>query len=532
MLDFRILGPLEVVGDDGPIQLGGPKQRATLAILLLSANQIVSVERLADDLYAGAAPVTAVTQVQRQISELRRLLGPDCGIETRVPGYVIRLDPDQLDLNRFERRAEEAAKALARGEAQRAVDLQREALELWRGFPLDDLAFDPFARVAIARLEEIRLAAVEHRVDAELALGRHGELIAELEELVTLHPLRERFRAQLMLALYRSGRQAEALETFRRGRQSMVEGFGIEPGPALRDLERAILNHDPALEPGGSSRPPALQVRAVLVLPFAWEAVDPLLAVAEPLANAPGRELIIAQLVADEKELGPAASALNARRTTLAVRARSAAFTSDARAEDALRLAASNDVDLVLVDVPSGLNGPRLPDELVAILKGSPADVGLLAGTEIDLGGDAAVFVTFGGGEHDWAALEVAAWVASAALLRLTLVGARADPGRGLRDASRLLADASLAVQRTVGVDTEPILVEPAQDAIVAAVETAGIVVAGLPMRWEAEGLGSVRRALVQDARPATLLVHAGARPGGLAPRETRTRFSWSIESR
>lgn len=428
----RILGPLEVVGDEGPIPLGGPKQRATLAILLLSVNRIVSVERLADDLYAGAPPVTAVTQVQRQVSELRKVLGADCGIETRSPGYVIQLAPGQLDLDRFERRTEEAGKALAQGDARRASDLLSEALALWRGFPLDDLAFEPFAQLATARLDEIRLAAVEQRVNAELALGRHRELIAELEALVAQHPLRERFRAQLMIALYRSGRQAEALEAFRSGREAMVEGFGIEPGSALRELERAILNHDASLEAGQTSRSVETPVRAVLVLPFAEDAVDLLLSVAEPLATVPGRELIIVQPVADESELRRVASGPNARRAALEVSARSAAFTSETPAEDALRFAASNDVDLLLVDAPAGFDGQALPSELAAMLKGSPADVGLL----------------------------------------------------------------------------------------------------GMPMRWEAEGLGHVRRALVQAAKPATLLVHAGTRPGGLAPGETRTRFSWSIEGR
>jgi DNA-binding SARP family transcriptional activator len=204
VLEFRILGPLEVVGEHGPVRLGGPKQRATLAILLLNVNRVVSVDRLADDLYSGAAPVTAVTQVQRQISELRKALGAESLIETRSPGYVIRLQPDQLDLHRFERLAEEAA----RGEPRLAVELLREALDLWRGGPLADLAYEPFARTATERLEEIRLAALEQRIEAELALARHAEVIPELEQLVAEHPFRERFRGQLMLALYRSGRQA------------------------------------------------------------------------------------------------------------------------------------------------------------------------------------------------------------------------------------------------------------------------------------------------------------------------------------
>jgi DNA-binding SARP family transcriptional activator len=143
--EFRILGPIEVAADIGPVRLGGLKQRATLAILLLSANRVVSVERLADDLYAGAPPVTAVTQVQRQISELRKTLGSASAIETRSPGYVIRLASEQLDLNRFERQTHDASQALVRGEAEQAADLLRQALGLWRGAPLADLAYEPFA---------------------------------------------------------------------------------------------------------------------------------------------------------------------------------------------------------------------------------------------------------------------------------------------------------------------------------------------------------------------------------------------------
>jgi len=248
VLEFRILGPLEVVGEAGPIPLAGPKQRATLAILLLNANRVVSVERLADDLYSGAAPVTAVTQVQRQISELRKALGSASVIETRSPGYVIRLSAGQLDLDHFQLRAEEAGRALARGEARTAADLLREALGLWRGAPLADLAYESFAQTSINRLGELRLAALEQRIDAELALGSHAELVGELEQLVAEHPLQERLRGQLMLALYRSGRQAEALDVYRATRDRLVEELGIEPTPALHQLERAILAQDSSLD--------------------------------------------------------------------------------------------------------------------------------------------------------------------------------------------------------------------------------------------------------------------------------------------
>src|SRR5262245_34634100 len=222
MLEYRILGPVEVVRNGSPVTLGGPRQRATLAILLLNANRVVSIDRLADDLYAGAPPVTAVTQVQRQISELRKALGPPAAIETRAPGYVLRLGPEQLDLAQFERLAEDAGTEFRRGEKEAAAELLREALRLWRGEPLADLAGEPFATVAVRRLDEIRLVALERRVEADLTLGRHSELIPELEALVVSEPLRERFRAQLMLALYRSDRQTEALDAYRAARETLV----------------------------------------------------------------------------------------------------------------------------------------------------------------------------------------------------------------------------------------------------------------------------------------------------------------------
>jgi DNA-binding SARP family transcriptional activator len=531
VLEYRILGPLEVVGEQGLLRLGGPKQRATLAILLLSANRVVSVERLADDLYAGATPVTAVTQVQRQISELRKLLGSSSGIETRSPGYVIRVAPDQLDLNRFERSTEDAMQALTRGEAMVAADLLRRALGLWRGAALADLAYEAFAQLSIERLEEIRLAALEQRIEAELILGRHAELVGELEELIAEHRLRERLCRQLMLALYRSGRQAEALEVYRRMRAALVEEFGIEPTPALHELERAILTQDPSLDLERVTPAPAASPgRAVLVLPSEEARLEGLLTVAEPLARLPGRELIIGRLLADEAEFAPAVSAMNARREALEVSARTAVFTTADPARDVVRLATAYDVELVLLDAPPGLDANTLPDELAEILNGSPADVAVLAGSPHDLERGGSVYVPFGGGEHDWAALELGAWLSSATSASLRLVGTGADLSRGQRDASRLLADASLAVQRVVGVETEPVLAEPTEEALVRAVDAATLVVVGISPRWRQDGIGEARKALVSDSRAPVLLVHGGARPGGLAPHGSGTRFTWSIE--
>lgn len=535
MLDFRILGPLEVVGEKGPIHLGGPKQRATLAILLLSANRVVSVERLADDLYSGAAPVTAVTQVQRQISELRKILGSASGIETRPPGYVIHVSSEQLDLGRFERRTEEATQALARGDASHGAEIFRDALGLWRGAPLADLADESFAQISIARLDEIRLAALELRIEADLALGRHRTLVGELEELVLAHPLREGLHAQLMLALYRSGRQAEALDVYRRTRETLVEEFGIDTTRRLRELERAILSQDSSLDLERSTSahryPGAESSRAVLVLPSDGDRLDELLTVAEPLARLPARELIIARLLANDSELEEEASLLNARRASLSVPARTAVFTTLEPAGDVARLATMYDVDLLLLDAPPDFPSARLPDDLAEIFELSPADVAVLTREAVELKRVGDVSVPFGGGEHDWAALELAAWLASVSGVRLRLVGTRADPRRGSRDASRLLADASLAVQRVIGVETQPALAEPTEEALVAAVEAAALVVVGVSAHWRAEGIGASRRALISSAHRPTLLVHRGTRPGGLAPHGSRTRFTWSIES-
>jgi DNA-binding SARP family transcriptional activator len=533
VVEFRILGPLEVVGDGARIDLGGAKQRATLAVLLLNANRVVSVDRLADDLYAGAAPVTALKQVQRQISELRKVLGSTSVIETRSPGYVLRLAPQQLDLTVFEHLAAEATEALAGEDTERAGDLLRQALELWRGPPLGDLAYESFAQASIERLEEIRLAALEQRIEADLALGRHRELVGELEQLAVEHPLREHFRAQLMLALYRSGRQAEALEAYRRARSALVEDFGIEPTAALQELERRILTHDRSLELQASTprlvSPTPEEERAVLVVPGDDQRLPGSLALAEPLARLPGRELIVARLVRTERELQNAIPAVGAWREAVQARVRAAAFTTADRSADIVRLASAYDVELVLVDAPPGLGLLPFPADLAAVLERSPADVGMVVGTP-EWARGAGVFVPFAGAEHDWAALEIGAWLASAVRAPLRLVGLRADPGRGERDASRLLANASLAVQRLVGLSGDPLLVDARAEALEEAIAPATVVVVGISSRWRREGVGPVRSVLIRRARPPVVLVHHGPRPGGLAPRDVRTRFSWTVE--
>jgi DNA-binding SARP family transcriptional activator len=539
VLDFRILGPLEVVGETGAVHLGGPKRRAVLAILLLEANRVVPIERLADDLYGDAAPASAVTQLQGHISQLRKLLDPDRGagapgslLETREPGYLIRVAPEQIDLHRFERWSEEALRALAAGDARSAAAGFRRALALWRGPALADLADEPFAQPAVPRLEELRLAALEHRIEAELALGLHRELVGELETLVCEHPFRERPRGQLMVALYRSGRQTDALAAYRDARRELVESFGVEPTRTLQELERAILRQDPLLEPASTPTRvvPVEERRALLVVEGRESGADMHLQLAAALVARAERELIVVRLVEDERQLAAAAVELNARRQDLPGGVRAAAFVSHETAEDVVRLARVNDVELVLLSaVPDDLEGDAIPSELATVFERSPADVGVVVGDTVELG-SGSVYVPFGGGEHDWAALELAAWLAAAGGIPLRLVGTAGDAVRGRRDASRLLADASLAVQRVVGVDSEPVLVEPAEAALVEALERGSIVVVGVAPRWRSEGIGKVRRALFRGRHPPVVLVHRGLRPGGLAPRETSTRFTWSID--
>ena len=254
--EYRILGPLEVRKSGRALRLGGARQRAILALLLLHANEPVSVEQLVVELWGTDPPSTAAKMVHNNVSRLRKLLQPDGSdgrfaqqvLATRASGYELQVGRDQLDANRFEAIVEEARQALDAGAADVAAAKFREALALWRGPALAEFGYETFAQTAIDRLEELRLTALEGRIEADLALGRHSDLVGELDALVTQHPLRERLRAHLMLALYRSGRQAEALAVYHKTRHLLVEQLGIEPTRELQHLERAILRQDPSLE--------------------------------------------------------------------------------------------------------------------------------------------------------------------------------------------------------------------------------------------------------------------------------------------
>jgi DNA-binding SARP family transcriptional activator len=517
-VEFRILGPLEVRHEGRPLRIGGAKERALLVLLLLHADEPVSVDRLIDELWGESPPTTARKSLQVRVAVLRRALRGDVLI-TRGDAYLIRLQPDQLDLRRFEQMLADGSDALAAGDAHVAITVLREALALWRGAALADFAYESFAQVAIARLEELRLHALELRIEAQLDLSLHAEVIAELEELVAVHPSRERLRGLLMLALYRDGRQTEALDLYRRTREELVAELAIEPGPALQKLQQAILRQDSSL-----AAPPAAPERSILVAPQDAHRVGELVAVAEPLAKRPKRELILARLVAKSADLAATAALANEHRDALLARgvtARAITFTSAAAGEDLIRVATEQDVDLLLVDGSPSLDDPVLE----TVLARAPCDVAVHVGRGKPVR-ERAVLVLFAGGEHDWAAVEVAAWIAGARGLPLRLVG----PAEGAeRDASRALASASLAVQRVLGIGAEPVLLPPAVPDVLAAAEDAAVVVVGLPDRWRRAGLGRIRRALAVDARPPALLVRRGLRPGGLAPRESLTRFTWTL---
>jgi len=254
-MEFRLLGPLEALADSAPLAIAAGKQRALLALLLLHANRTVPRDRIVDSLWGDDAPESAAKMVQIHVSQLRKAL-PEPRLRTRAPGYLLEVGADELDLARFERAVAEGREALTQGDARRARELLGGALALWRGPALAEFS-EPFARAETARLEELRLAALERRIEADLALGRHDVVVGELEALVAAHPLRERLRSQRMLALYRSGRHAEALAAYRAFRTTLADELGIEPPASLRELERLMLRQEPALELNPATPPPA-----------------------------------------------------------------------------------------------------------------------------------------------------------------------------------------------------------------------------------------------------------------------------------
>ena len=273
-MDFRILGPLEALAEGRAVALVGSKQRALLALFLLHANETLTADRLIDELWGEHPPVTAAKTVQVHISRLRKALaagagnGSDGVVVTRERGYELQLDPERLDAHRFERLLAEGRSELAAGRPEQAAAALEEALSLWRGPPLAEFAYQSFAQSEIARFDDLHIAALEQLVETKLALGRHAEVVAQLETLIAEHPYREGLHAQLMLALYRCDRQADALQAYQNARRTLVEQLGIEPGERLRELERGVLAQDAALAtPQPPQSAPTARPRAVLPSP-------------------------------------------------------------------------------------------------------------------------------------------------------------------------------------------------------------------------------------------------------------------------
>ena len=524
-IEYRVLGPVEVLSDGRPVHVS-PRPRAVLATLLLHADRVVAAPRLIDAIWGERPPETATNVLQGYVSSLRKLVGHDA-LETQDPGYVLRVEHDALDLHRFERLATDGARALEEGRPGEAADALCSALELWRGEALADLADGDVLRRAAARLDELRLASLERRLEADLACGRHRELVGELETLTAEHPLREQPRALLMLSLYRAGRQADALDVYRRTRTLLVDELGLEPSAELQELERAMLRQDVSLDLLSSPHVvPRDERHTVLVAALELASAGRLVALAEPLALDRAREIVLAATVAEAGLLGIASAQLRELQARVAARGiaiRAAAFTSLTPGLDLARMATEQDAELLLVDTPHGLlEDPRL----LGVLEDAPCDVAVLVEGEERAG---PVLVPFTGAEHDWTAVELGAWLARSTGERLILAGSTV--GDGGRDASRLLASASLAIQRTLGVAAEPLLVEPTPQSLVDAAKDAGLAVVGLTDRWRRAGVGRTRTALALSPHHPTLLVRRGLRPGGLAPRAAETRFTWTLVS-
>jgi DNA-binding SARP family transcriptional activator len=248
-MQYRVLGPIEVEDAGRPLALRGVKQRALLGIFLLHPNEVLAPDRLLEELWSGNPPDTGRTALAMRIWRLRKLLGEGGrALETYPNGYLLHVEPDSVDLYRFEARLSDGDRSLKAGAFAAAAQTLRQALDLWRGRPFEELTYEPFAQSEIERIEEERLLALEERIEAELALGQGAKLVSELELLVREYPLCERFRSQLMLALYRSGRQAEALTLYQDTRRILREELGLDPSVALQDMQQAILRQDTKLE--------------------------------------------------------------------------------------------------------------------------------------------------------------------------------------------------------------------------------------------------------------------------------------------
>jgi len=318
-LEFRLLGRVETYRDGQPVDVGGPKQRAVLASLLLRVGKVVSVDQLIDDLWPEQPPARAAATVQVFVSQLRRALEPERSrgaaatiLVTASPGYLLDVEPRAVDAHDFTDLVARGREALDAEDPERAAGLLLRAEEMVRGPALADVPVTPFVEAAAARLTELHLGAVEDRVDAELALGRHGALVAELEQRVRRHPLRERLRAQLMLGLYRCGRQVDALAAYRETRRVLRDELGLEPGTQLRELEQAVLRQDAGLTWQPPAPPPLPTSLAVPpAVPAGGTAGSVMAAEHEPpAADRPGKVLVVDDTAINRKLLAAAVAHL------------------------------------------------------------------------------------------------------------------------------------------------------------------------------------------------------------------------------
>lgn len=507
MREFGLLGPLEVVDDGRPVSIEGDKPRVLLALLLLEAGQVLSSGRLIDVVWPEGPPASAGRVLHVYVGRLRKALGAS-QIETVGAGYVLRLRGARLDLLEFERLAEQGRALLDNDRPREASEELAEALRLWRGDPLADLPPE-YLLGERARLGELRVAAIELRNAAMLAAGRHAELVPDLAALAQRHPLRESLQAQLMLALYRCGRQAEALTVYRQLQSTLHRELGLEPTAELRRLEQAILRQEPRLVADGAP----VSARTLVV---AARRSDParLLALGRLAAVRSRPDVILIRLVEPTADVGAATRELEPLRTD-AVRV--TALRSTRATHELRRILADQEASLLLLDVADeDLRGPPLMTD-------APCDVAFVRWRD---GFDPAlpIAVPFGGSDNDWAAVELAALVAVAANSALRLLAA-ASPGNG--DVDRFLASAALIVQRFLPAAVEPAVMEPGDAGTSAALAGCGLVITGLG-DWAADGIGDARLRLTHRPVPA-IFVRRGLRPGLIAPAHTLTCFRWTV---
>ena len=522
-VEYRLLGPLEVLVDGRPVELGPPRHRCLLVLLLTQANAVVPAHQIVDELWGDAPPASAVNLVQGAVSALRKVLGREA-IATGAGGTPSG-SPRALDLQRFERLAQGAWRSTTAGSTTlRARSAKRSRSGAARR--------SPTSRTSCS-FRRSRPGSTSSDCWPSSATSRRSSASAG-----TRTCSRGSAHSSGTTPARAPTRSADARAVPLRAPGGRARGLPLGAGHAgrgARDLAGARPAGARGTHPAPGSRPPAARagrtaiavaaeepLRSILVTPLAPKSVDSLLALAEPLARQPRREIVVVGTVTHGDELAGLSDALQARRAELVERGlatRAAAFTSMTPGADLARLAIEHDVDLLLVDAPGGL----LEDaRVLTLLDQAPSDVAIVAAPS---GGAVTraverVLVPFGGAVHDWAAVEVGAWLARNTSSSLRLLGA--SEGTQGRDASRLLADASLAVQHAFGVPAEPLLVEPDAEALLAAASDAGAVVVGLTERWRREGLGAARTALATRASAPTALVRRGIAPVGSRRGEPR----------